>query len=181
MKCAGAVLASAILLALFSFSACLNEEAGNNCPDASVVTPQMQVYFSPQGGIHEELINLMDDANATLDIAVYLITSQELASSVISAHDRGVLVRMVVDAGACEDISYSQCDSLQAAGVEIRRRMASGLMHNKFLIVDSKIVGTGSANWSTSAEENNNENLLVVESPDLARIYSEEFSDLFGN
>lgn len=180
MKCAEAALASALLIALLSYSACTSEEAGNQCPDASVVVPQMQVYFSPLGGVHEELVNLMDNASATLDIAIYLITSQELASAVISAHDRGIRVRMVVDAGACDDISYSQCDSLQAAGIEIRRRMTSGLMHNKFLIIDGKIVGTGSANWSTSAEENNNENLLVIESPDLASIYSEEFDDLFG-
>lgn len=52
------------------------------------------------------------------------------------------------------------------------------LLHHKFAVLDSKKVITGSHNWSANANKNNDEAILVVESPEVATAYQEEFKRL---
>ena len=54
----------------------------------------------------------------------------------------------------------------------------SGKMHHKVIIIDESIVITGSYNFSRNAEEKNDENVLVIYSPRLAKEYLIEFSRL---
>jgi len=51
-------------------------------------------------------------------------------------------------------------------------------MHNKVIIIDDKVVITGSYNFSENAEAND-ENLLIFESPSLAGAYTRYFDALF--
>jgi phosphatidylserine/phosphatidylglycerophosphate/cardiolipin synthase-like enzyme len=53
-------------------------------------------------------------------------------------------------------------------------------MHHKFMIIDGKIVVTGSYNWSYSAEEKNDENLVVILSPNTAKLYETEFNRIWS-
>jgi competence ComEA-like helix-hairpin-helix protein len=84
---------------------------------------------------------------------------------------------------------------LQNAGIPIiddteDKSKGSGLMHHKFMVVDGKIVITGSANWTTSdvhgdidnlATRGNTNNLLAIDSSELARIFTEEFNLMWGD
>lgn len=74
---------------------------------------------------------------------------------------------------------YSEYQKLRAAGVPVRNDTNPKLMHNKVMIVDELIVLTGSFNWSKSAEENNNENLIVIKSEYVADIYEDEFEKIW--
>ena len=53
-------------------------------------------------------------------------------------------------------------------------------MHNKFCIVDDQITLTGSYNWTARADLENDENLLVIESKEIARIYKEQFNKFWN-
>jgi phosphatidylserine/phosphatidylglycerophosphate/cardiolipin synthase-like enzyme len=53
-------------------------------------------------------------------------------------------------------------------------------MHDKVMIVDEKVVLTGSYNWSAHAENENNENLVVIISENLASIYENEFQKIWN-
>ena len=52
-------------------------------------------------------------------------------------------------------------------------------LHHKFAVIDSKTVITGSFNWSPSAAHQNDEVLLVIESPLLAAHFSREMDRLW--
>jgi phosphatidylserine/phosphatidylglycerophosphate/cardiolipin synthase-like enzyme len=52
-------------------------------------------------------------------------------------------------------------------------------MHNKVMVIDDKVVITGSYNFSENAEAND-ENLLIFESPSLAAAYNKYFNALFA-
>jgi phosphatidylserine/phosphatidylglycerophosphate/cardiolipin synthase-like enzyme len=52
-------------------------------------------------------------------------------------------------------------------------------MHHKVIILDDSTVITGSYNFSRNAEERNDENTLVIHSPEMARLYLEEFERVF--
>jgi len=78
------------------------------------------------------------------------------------------------------DMNYSKAESLVDNGIPVRHETGTGLMHNKFAVVDDSITLTGSFNWTRAAESANDENLLKITSPDLARQYAEEFSELWA-
>ena len=56
----------------------------------------------------------------------------------------------------------------------------SGLMHHKFVVIDNKTVITGSFNWSPSAAHTNDETLLVIHSPQLAKHFTREMDRLWN-
>ena len=51
-------------------------------------------------------------------------------------------------------------------------------MHNKFCIIDGKILINGSYNWTYYAEQRNKENIMVVHDKELIRQYLLEFDEL---
>ena len=52
-------------------------------------------------------------------------------------------------------------------------------MHHKVFIVDEAVVITGSYNFTRSAAESNDENVLIIYSPEIAARYLEEFSRVY--
>ncbi|MBU0979785.1 MAG: hypothetical protein KJ709_03190 [Nanoarchaeota archaeon] len=62
----------------------------------------------------------------------------------------------------------------------IRLAKGQGYMHNKFCIIDDRIVTTGSFNPTDNGADRNNNNLLMIDSPELAGIYSKEFDELWN-
>lgn len=146
----------------------------------SLVLPASDVYFSPKGGIRQRLVAAIRSAKASIDIAVYHITSFELADTLGAAKARGVRIRILTDQ-----------EKLQAGGgayriverhrIPIRTLGSSddGLMHHKFAIVDERVVVTGSYNWTQSAERANYENLVFLDDPALVARFTEEFQRLW--
>jgi competence ComEA-like helix-hairpin-helix protein len=66
----------------------------------------------------------------------------------------------------------------------------SGLMHHKFVVIDGQKVLTGSANFTLSdihgdfdapGSVGNANHLLLLDSPELARLYTEEFDLMWGD
>ncbi len=146
----------------------------------SATFASIDVYFSrvndPEGAIIEEL----DKARKTIDVAMYYFTDRDLANTVIDAHDRGVRVRIYLDKGQ-KEAKYSKSRYLAKHGVSIRYSSNPYLMHHKFCVIDNKVVVTGSYNWTASAGKRNNENLLVIHDAEVAQEYSAEYDLLWNN
>ena len=68
---------------------------------------------------------------------------------------------------------------LQTQGVGTPRLARSDKLHHKFAVVDNKTVITGSFNWSPSAAHTNDETLLVIHSPQLAKHFTREMDRLW--
>jgi mitochondrial cardiolipin hydrolase len=108
------------------------------------------------------LLAILASARRTLDIAVFSLTCDEIASVLLDVHRRGVRVRLIIDD---EQIASAGSDaaSLRAAGVPVRHDgNRKNLMHHKFAVVDGSVVLTGSFNWTRSAVLFNDENILVL-------------------
>ena len=54
-------------------------------------------------------------------------------------------------------------------------------MHNKFAIIDNRILLTGSYNWTFSANNRNDENLMVIDDPEIIEIFQNQFINLWTN
>ena len=137
-----------------------------------------QVYFSPNGGCQNAVIAEIGKAQKTIDIAMYYLTSREIAQELVNAKDRNVKVRIVLDKSQ-ETQTYSKSRYLIKRGFEVKYHTGHGLMHNKFSIIDGKVLITGSFNWTPTANEKNEENLLIMTDKDLIADYEKRFEYLW--
>jgi len=125
------------------------------------------------------LCNLIDHAGSSIKIMVLLITEDTLADALIDAHNRGVDVIVIID----DDYQYtsgSEYTRIRDSGIDIRTDNRSGLMHHKVMIIDWKILVIGSYNWSQSAEDSNDENVIILNSEKIAGEYQIEFNRILG-
>jgi phosphatidylserine/phosphatidylglycerophosphate/cardiolipin synthase-like enzyme len=151
-----------------------------------------QVYFTNPGQLEdpndlvgtipEILIEQIDRAQNTIHIAAFEFDLVPVADALIRAHQRGVEVLWITDDenGIEEDeFGLGLFDRLEEAGIEVRDDSRADLMHNKFLIFDGETVWTGSTNLTENGNFRNNNNSLVIDSPELSRIYEREFQEMW--
>jgi phosphatidylserine/phosphatidylglycerophosphate/cardiolipin synthase-like enzyme len=137
------------------------------------------VYFSEDADITAVIKDEIGVASDTVDVAIYTFTSEPLRDALLDAASRGVTVRVLADPWAANDTILG---TLQDSKVEVKRKtgFAGGIMHHKFTVVDEASVLTGSFNWTYSADNENDENLLVLSDKALAAQYSDEFARLWA-
>ncbi|MCS7103311.1 MAG: phospholipase D family protein [Candidatus Korarchaeum sp.] len=137
-----------------------------------------EVLFCPEDGCGESLISLFDKANETIDIAVYSFTNPEIADALVRAKGRGVKVRVILESE--QVTSYSQYGKLKSAGIEVVLDRNEYLMHNKFAIIDGKVVATGSFNYTVAADKRNDENLVILLDERVAEEFRAEFEEMWS-
>lgn len=147
---------------------------------ASAVLADPQVYFSPQGGCQQAVISEISKSTQFIDIAMYYLTSRRIARALIEAKRRHVQIRVVLDKSQ-EYEKHSKSRYLLKNGIDIRFHLGAGLMHNKFAIIDGNRLVTGSFNWTATAENLNEENLLIIDNEALVKEYEKRFQHLIEN
>jgi len=145
----------------------------------TITLAAIDVYFSLVGDPERAIIEQLNKAGESIDIAMYYFTDRNLANAVIDAYNRGVKVRIYLDKDQ-KEAQYSKSRYLTKQGITIRYSNNPYIMHHKFAVIDSEVVITGSYNWTASAGEMNNENLLVIRDPPLASRYKQEFYRLWS-
>lgn len=138
----------------------------------------LDTCFSPKENCDEKLIEVINSAKKTLEVAIFSITHPKIAAAIIEAKTRGVAVRMVVDKGQAEG-KHSETDSLLAANIPMKIGNASGIMHDKYSVVDGAVLETGSFNYTTSATEYNTENQIYITDKKVIQKYQENFERLW--
>jgi phosphatidylserine/phosphatidylglycerophosphate/cardiolipin synthase-like enzyme len=138
----------------------------------------IEVYFSPNGGCQQAVISEIRKAARTIDIAMYYLSSRDIAHALVKAQENNVRVRIVLDQGQ-EIEAASKSGYLIKHGFQVRYHLGFGLMHNKFAIIDGKSLITGSFNWTLTAEERNEENLLIVTDEGTIEKFKQRFDYLW--
>ena len=136
-------------------------------------------YFSPGDACLRRLGDLMRGCKATLDICVFTIADDRLTDVILECHARGVQVRVVSDNDKQHD-SGSDIQRLRDLGVPVRLDDAPYHMHHKFALFDGKQLANGSFNWTRTATEHNDENLVVSNDRNLVRSFAQQFEVLWG-
>ncbi len=139
-----------------------------------------EVYFSLSDNPQKEIIKNINQAEAFINIAMYIFTDREIALPLVKARDRGVKVRLYLDKEQVE-YQYSQSRFLVQKGIKARISTNNYIMHNKFAIIDNHILLTGSYNWTFSANHRNDENLMVIDDPEIIEIFQNQFINLWTN
>ena len=139
-----------------------------------------EVYFSLYDNPQKEIIKNINQAEAFINIAMYIFTDREIALPLIKARERGVKVRLYLDKDQV-DYKYSQSRFLVQKGIKTRISSNNYIMHHKFAIIDNRILLTGSYNWTFSANHRNDENLMVINDPEIIGIFQNQFVSLWTN
>ena len=139
----------------------------------------LEVYFSPDDGVLNHLVALVNAAQHSVDFMAYSFTSDELAQALLERAAAGVQVRGVFEADQYSSNVGTEFDRLWAAGLAVTLDGNPDHMHHKVLIIDGQIVVTGSYNFSANAEERNDENVLVIYSAVVADQFLAEFERVY--
>lgn len=135
-------------------------------------------YFSPGDDCENAIVSCIRNAKHSIKICVFTISENVITNEIIAAKKRGVSVTIITDNDKLND-KGSDIRWLADEGVRIRIDESSSHMHHKFCIVDREILLTGSYNWTKSAADRNQENLLVTEDPKMVKAYLKEFEKLW--
>ncbi|HSB01179.1 MAG TPA: phospholipase D-like domain-containing protein, partial [Anaerolineales bacterium] len=147
--------------------------------------PWFELYFtnptSPlssqgTGGVDGPLVEAIDAARLSIDVAAYSLSLNSVRYALIRAHDRGVTVRLVMES---TNMDRSDPQKLIEAGIPIIGDNRDGLMHDKFMVIDKAEVWMGSMNFTDAGAYDDDNNLMRIRSAEIAQDYTVEFEEMF--
>ena len=148
--------------------------------EINYVSNDVDVAFSPKQGATKLIINTIKNAEKSIFVAAYSFTSKPIANALIEAYQNGVDVKIVLDKSQ-RTAKYSAFLEVKNLGIPIRINSKYAIMHNKFMIVDGKILQTGSFNYSQAAENNNAENVLIIsDNTKVVKQYTQKWLELWN-
>ena len=132
--------------------------------------PPIEVYFSPQNGSTAAIVREIDRARSEILVQAYSFTSAAIAHALLKAHKRGIKVEVILDKSQ-KNQRYSSFTFLTNARIPTYIDAEHAIAHNKIILIDRSVVITGSFNFTKAAEEKNAENLLIIRSKELTKLY----------
>jgi phosphatidylserine/phosphatidylglycerophosphate/cardiolipin synthase-like enzyme len=152
----------------------------------------------PNGGL-QLIATTLKAAQQQVDLALFVFSAQPLTTVISALQQGGVQLRLLADPGFASRPFSEVLDLLGVAladqhckleagnqplqrpsqGVGIPQLPGGDKLHHKFAVIDNRTVITGSFNWSPSAAHQNDEVLLVIESPLLAAHFTREMDRLW--
>jgi phosphatidylserine/phosphatidylglycerophosphate/cardiolipin synthase-like enzyme len=134
--------------------------------------------LSPQGtgGVDGPLVDAIDAARLSVDVAAYSLSLNSVRNALIRAHERGATVRVVMESS---NMDRSDPQILMEAGIPIVGDNQDGLMHDKFIIIDRSEVWLGSMNFTDGGAYDDNNNLMRIRSAKMVENYIKEFEEMF--
>ena len=133
------------------------------------------VCFSPDGNCDQMIIRAIDNAQEEIRVEAYSFTAKNIASALIRAKKRGIDVQVIQDS---EEVGKrgSVAPYLVHAGIPVfTDTEQGGIFHDKVVIIDRTVVEQGSENFSYAGSNRNGENILIIQSWQLASYYLKDW------
>jgi phosphatidylserine/phosphatidylglycerophosphate/cardiolipin synthase-like enzyme len=140
----------------------------------------VRLFYGPGEGFEAIDARLINNARASIDLAAFVLTDRAVIGALGRAGARGVKVRVYLDGEEAGRGARAIGILAGAPNVDVRRKAISGdMMHLKSYQIDGRVLRTGSANFSFSAGAYQDNDLIVIESPEAARRFCENFERLW--
>ncbi len=147
----------------------------------STLYAKTNVFFSPRGLIRDTIIKTINSSEKSIDVAVLIFTTGEIAEALYKAKERGVKIRIIIDQRQ-QKKRYPVLEFLKEEGFDLQflKGNVGGFMNHTFAIFDARVLVTGSYNWTEYAEKFNYENAIFIDEPDVVKRFQEEFESLYN-
>ena len=148
-------------------------------PDITIDGTRVETFFSPDDGVAEHVLEVLNDAEESIYFMAFSFTTDEFGEVIRMKAEDGLTVAGVMEAEQVKSNLGTEYDPFKQAGLDVYVDGNEGQMHHKVMIVDGKIVITGSYNFSRSAETRNDENLVIFHNEQIADFFLEEFQRVY--
>lgn len=135
-----------------------------------VPTARIRAYFTPGHMVETAIAEEIATARSEIRVQAYSFTNPLIVQALTEAQQRGVDVILVLDKSNRTQ-KYSAADYAGHAGILTLIDDRHAIAHNKIMIIDRKVVITGSYNFTRAAEKSNAENVVIIESEPIAQKY----------
>ena len=138
---------------------------------AQASSADVSVCFTPRQECESQLLSLIYSAKQSIRMQSYSFTLYKVAHALVVMKQRGVDVQVIMDKSQFQCGQFSQASYLMQNGIPVYDDDQLNIAHSKIIIVDGARVETGSFNYTSSAEHYNAENLVFIDSADIASQY----------
>lgn len=147
-------------------------------PVVRIGNTTLHTYFCPEDNCGQRVKEELAKAQESIYFLAFSFTHEGIANVILLKNREGILVRGVIERrGMTKDSKY---DVFQYQGIDVVKDGNKNNMHHKVFIIDEKIVVTGSFNPTGGGDRRNDENILIIEDPEIARRFVEEFGKVYG-
>ena len=141
---------------------------------------QVDVLFSPDDLVVDRLSGLLGGAQQSVYFLAYSFGSKDLGNIIREKAAQGIEVAGVLEADQVDPnlANPNQLEELtlfREAGLDIRLDGGPEVMNHKIIIIDGRIVVMGSYDLTQRAENENDENVLIIYDERVAQKFMEEF------
>ena len=149
-------------------------------PSVIIQGTQVDVLFSPDDFVVARLSQLLGGAQQSIYFLAYSFGSNDLGNIIREKAAQGIVVGGVLESAqvTSEQAYPNQVEELnlfRQAGLDIRLDGKPEVMNHKIMIIDGKIVVMGSYDFTNRAENENDENVLIIYDEKVAQKFMEEF------
>lgn len=142
-----------------------------------------EALVSPKA--QDDIIEFIRSAKESIDIQMYILTSEEVMRELGLAAQRGVQVRIILEPRVEDARKQRVFSLLSASGCQVRwASLSYKLTHSKMIIIDKKKAIVGSINLSKSALTENREVAVKIEGKpveELLKIFEEDWEKALGS
>jgi len=142
----------------------------------------LQAWMGPEDGLSYKVVEMLDEAQSTVVIAMFQLNTQMIVDAIISAHQRGVKVVVVLDDVQAGEADATADETLSAAGVAVvlahNTDSTYAEMHSKFMVCDHQKVLMGSFNWTNLGSFFNDENVVIIDDAHMAARFEGRVAEL---
>lgn len=139
----------------------------------------INVYFSPDDDIERIIMKLIEKAKQSIYFLAFSFTSDAIGETMITKHKQGIAVKGVFEKRDIKNVN-SEYIKLKVEGLDVLYDANINTMHHKVIIIDDEWVITGSYNFSKNAKKRNDENCIMIRSPEIAKLYTQEFEKIYS-
>jgi phosphatidylserine/phosphatidylglycerophosphate/cardiolipin synthase-like enzyme len=136
-------------------------------------TAPFEIHYAPAERLDRIDVDLIDNAETSIDMAAYVLTDWEVIDALDNAAARGVKVRIVLDPR-----EHSNTDRM--AGLDLRRKRPGPLQHLKSFAIDGSVLRTGSANFSRSGEQDQDNDLVIIRDHNAVAAFEQNFDRMWS-
>jgi len=153
-------------------------KSGGTTPRLTIDGITVENYFAPEDKVAEKIMAHLQQARTRIVFMAFSFTDDDIGAVIRERARAGIPVQGVFEKTGSET-AFSEYTRMKALHLDVLQDGNPYLMHHKVFIIDGKTVLLGSFNFSKNAEENNDENLLILESESIAQQYMEEFHRIY--
>ena len=139
---------------------------------------RIENYFCPEDSCAEQVKEELQKAETSIYFMTFSFTHDGIANILLLKNLDGVEVKGVMEVKQISE--HSEFNRMLQNQVDVRKDGNKNNLHHKVFIIDGKTVVTGSFNPSANGDQRNDENVLIIEDPEIAKKFVEEFWKVYG-